>query len=1030
MSRRFLGVLPGLVALTGVLLAVFASTAGAVVQAKPFAVKRFAMFTSDAEHEVVEGPEHIHRVVSVPYAFTQAGGHPWGLTTELEFETEIIKVTGNEHAVAPTRNVKDVVVNLPPGLLGNPTVTHTCSSTVLLGSGEPCRSDTQVGEYHLHFAGGDSPIGGEEWTGPIVNLTPEKGQSAEFGLENAQKVTPVLTAHVVRTAKGYGLTVVSNGVPSTLAIVGVDLTFWGVPADPSHDPSRGLECDRQTATQDCGRAGGVPSGDPMAPFLTMPADCAAGPVNSTVQADSWQEPGVYREGPSPVLPAATGCNALGFDPSVGVSPNTLLADEPVELGVELEVPQALAPEANATPQVRDSVVTLPEGLSVNPGVVDGVQACDATGPEGIDIPTGLNGRGEPLAPGEMGPEGEELGLNGEPQLAAGHCPDASIVGTAKAFTPLLGAPVEGHVYLARPQCGGSGEPACTETDALDGKLYRLYLELGGKGALADAGVNLKVVGDTAANPATGQLTTVFADTPQLPFSKLQIKLNGGPRAPLANPAVCGPAVTTSRFTPWSAPGITPEGALVSGTSDATPSSSYGVEGCASPEPFAPGFSAGTVTPQAGQFSSFTMNLSRSDREQYVKGIQLHTPPGLLAMLSSVPLCPEAQANDPGVYGECTASKIGTARVASGAGSHPFEIEGNVYLTGPHDGAPFGLSIVTHAVAGPFNLGLVVVRARIDIDPTDSTARVTTDETGPYAVPQIVFGVPLRLKRVTVNIDRPGFMFNPTNCGAQQITASVSGSQDAVAGVSSPFAVGACKSLSFKPAFTASTSGRTSRADGADLDVKLSYPANAVGNEANIAMAKVELPKQLPSRLTTLQKACPAATFESNPSGCPAASIVGVVRAATPLLPVGLSGPVYFVSHGGEAFPSLIVVLQGDGVRVDLTGSTFISKKGITSSTFKTVPDVPVRTFELYLPEGKFSALAANGNLCKPITTTTVKKRVKLKRHGHVVHKTEKVKKTKPTTLVMPTEFVAQNGTVLKQNTQIRVTGCTKRRTHR
>jgi hypothetical protein len=369
------------------------------------------------------------------------------------------------------------------------------------------------------------------------------------------------------------------------------------------------------------------------------------------------------------------------------------------------------------------------------------------------------------------------------------------------------------------------------------------------------------------------------------------------------------------------------------------------------------------------------------------------------MLSSVPLCPETQANNPSVYGECTASKIGTTRVASGAGSHPFEIEGNVYLTGPHDGAPFGLSIVTHAVAGPFNLGLVVVRARIDIDPTDSTATITTDETGPYAVPQVVFGVPLRLQRITANIDRPGFMFNPTNCAAQQIGASVSGNQNAIATATSPFAVGGCKSLGFKPRFTVSTSGHTSRVNGASLDTKLSYPKGALGNDANIARVKVSLPKQLPSRLTTLQQACPAATFNANPAGCPKASIVGIAKTSTPLLPVGLSGPVFFVSHGGQAFPSLIVVLQGDGVRVDLTGTTFINKAGITSSTFKTVPDVPVNTFELYLPQGKFSALAANGSLCKLQS--------KLK---------------------MPTEFVAQNGAVMKQSTKIRVTGCPKART--
>jgi hypothetical protein len=251
-----------------------------------------------------------------------------------------------------------------------------------------------------------------------------------------------------------------------------------------------------------------------------------------------------------------------------------------------------------------------------------------------------------------------------------------------------------------------------------------------------------------------------------------------------------------------------------------------------------------------------------------------------------------------------------------------------------------------------------------------------------------------LKEVTVNIDRPGFMFNPTSCAAKQITATVSGSGQASANVAVPFAASGCRSLGFKPGFQVSTIGHTSHAGGASLDVRLSYPAGSVGSEANIASVKVSLPKQLPSRLTTLQKACPAAQFQANPAGCPPPSVVGIVRASTPLLPVGLQGPAYFVSHGGEAFPSLVVVLQGDGVRVDLVGSTFISKQGITSSTFKTVPDVPVGTFELYLPEGNYSALAANGSLCKAAGK-----------------------------LVMPTEFHAQNGAVIHQNTKIAVTGC-------
>jgi hypothetical protein len=980
-----------------VLLSLSPSDSALASGLKPFGIKNFTIQTTEPTEErevLVETEAGALRpsveIINKPYAFTQAGGHPWAVTTTGEVTDEEIPSDngrGNGEGPVPTQDPRDFVVTLPAGLLGNPQATPRCSLTrATSGIPNPCPADTVIGSFQLSFSTSEPRI-----TGQIVNVTPAAGESAEFGLLTSRTTfaTPLLTAHLVRVEnpvtkqREYAVNVDSNEI-AQVGLFKFELTFWGVPADPSHDAMREQSCFNSIVTACEGApasAGVLP-----VPFISMPTDCAAGPETATLRADSWQEPGTVEEGhyseqwkeATTRIPGVTGCNLLSFEPQFELQPDTKLADAPVGLGVNLQVPQNEEPTANATPHLRDAVVTLPEGLSISPGIVDGIQACNESGPEGINFD---------------GPESEEVGPLGELQLAPGHCPNASTVGTAEAITPLLPEPVKGHVYLARPLCGGAGQAVCTNQDALDGNLYQLYLELGGEGALGDAGINIKAHGYVEANPATGQLTTKFLDNPQTPFSELKIKLNGGPRAPLDTPATCGPATTTTDLTPWSAPGLNPEGLLVPGTSDATPSSFFDVEGCANPPGLAPGFSSGNVSPEAGVFSSFTLNLTRQDREQFFKGIQVHTPPGLLGMLSSVQLCEEADADS----GHCPeASKIGITTVASGAGSHPFEISGNVYLTKGYGGAPFGLSIVTNAVAGPFNLGLVVVRAKIAVDPDDSSLTITTDETGPYAVPQIVFGVPLRLKRITVDIDRPDFIFNPTNCKALAITANISGNQNTVAPVSSPFAAGGCKSLAFKPRFAVSTSAHTSRANGASLDAQVSYPPFKPGSEANIARVKVDLPKQLPSRLTTLQKACTAAQFNANPGGCPPASVVGIARASTPLLPVGLEGPAYFVSHGGEAFPSLIVVLQGDGVRVDLVGTTFISKAGITSSTFKSVPDVPVNTFELYLPEGEFSALAANGNLCK-------------------------------SKLAMPTELVAQNGAVINQSTKLSVTGCPKAR---
>jgi hypothetical protein len=317
----------------------------------------------------------------------------------------------------------------------------------------------------------------------------------------------------------------------------------------------------------------------------------------------------------------------------------------------------------------------------------------------------------------------------------------------------------------------------------------------------------------------------------------------------------------------------------------------------------------------------------------------------------------------------------------------------VFITGPYEGAPFGLSIVNPAKAGPFNLGNVVVRAKIEVNPITSALTVTTDQSGPYAIPQIIDGIPLQIKHVNVLIGRSKFVFNPSNCTPTSINALLTSSEGSTASLSTPFQVTNCATLLFKPKFSVSTSGRTSRTNGTSLHVKLSYPI--AEGQANIRRVKVELPKQLPSRLTTLQKACPEKTFEANPATCPAASRVGSAMASTPAIKGLFTGPAYFVSHGGKKFPELIIVLTGeDGVMVQLHGETFISKKGITSSTFGAIPDVPVGGFELVLPEGPDSALAANGNLCKS----------KLK---------------------MPTEFVAQNGMVIHKSTPIAVTGCAK-----
>jgi hypothetical protein len=485
------------------------------------------------------------------------------------------------------------------------------------------------------------------------------------------------------------------------------------------------------------------------------------------------------------------------------------------------------------------------------------------------------------------------------------------------------------------------------------------------------------------------------------------------------------------FTPWDGNGPV--------TSTASFNIDHGPHGGPCPGaalPFSPSLSAGTTNINAGSFSPLTTTISREDGQQDMQSVQLHMPAGLSGLLTGVKLCPEAQANE----GACgSESLIGETTVAAGVGSDPVSVKGGkVYLTEKYAGAPFGLSIVNPVKAGPFDLehdtsnpnqqpacDCVVVRAKIEVDPITAALTITTDPSGAHAIPHLIDGIPVQIQRVNVTVNREKFTFNPTSCSPMGITGAIAGGEGAFSPVSVPFQATNCASLAFAPKFAVSTTGKNSKADGAGLTVRLTYPTAPFGSQANIRQVKVELPEQLPSRLTTLQKACTAAQFKANPAGCPAASVVGHAKVITPLIPVPLEGPAYFVSNGGEAFPNLIVVLQGYGVTIDLVGDTFISKAGITSSTFKTVPDAPVGSFELVLPQDSYSALTANGDLCAPTRTVLVRKKVTIRTRGRRRTITRRVRQTLPVSLSMPTEFLAQNGMTLHQNTPVEVTGCAK-----
>ncbi len=879
-------------------------------------------------------------------ADTQAGSHPYEFTVAFGLNTTDSTSEPEQPAGGEIRNIN---VNLPPGIVGDPRAVPQCTLEQFDkgGGGNPeCPASTQVGEDVVSIEGELAGQPGATDQQPIYNMVPPPGVAAQFAFR-LQGIITLLDAGV-RTGGDDGITEHVDNIAQR-AITYNSATIWGVPAEESHNGRR--------VGTDCIEENGCAVGVPATPLLTLPTSCSGPLTFSTEALGTYQDENAFASASTVTRddngnPAGMqGCDLLGrFNPGISIVPDTSYTDTPAGLSVEVKVPQEdeqglLEAGQLSTADLKNTTVVLPEGMVINPGQATGLAACQ--------------------------PSQEALGTEGPGTEDPASCPAASKVGEDEIETPLLENKIKGDVYIL-----GSNPPN-----------LQLLVTASGEG------VNLKLVGDVHLDESTGRLTTTFSETPELPFTNFKLTFSGGARAALVTPTSCGVFSSSADFTPWNTP-FAPD--FPETTSFAITSGPNG-SACTNPMPFSPALTAGATTDQAGGYTDFSVLLQREDGQQRISGLQFKTPEGLLGMISKIPLCQEPQA----AQGTCSpASQIGHTVVGAGPGPYPLFIPQTgappapIYLTGPYKGAPFGLSIVVPIVAGPFTLQTQIVRARIEVDPHTSRLTITTDP-----LPTIVDGIPADLRSINAVIDRPEFMFNPTSCAPMSFTGTATSTEGATAPLSSHFQMGSCQALKFAPNFKVSTSGKTSRANGASLTAKIVYPVGNLGSnqatsQANIHSVKVDLPKQLPSRLITLQKACPAKTFQANPASCPVDSIVGHAKAITPLLPVPVEGPAYFVSHAGEEFPNLILVLQGDNVTVELIGSTFISKAGITSSTFKEVPDVPIQSFELNLPQGKYSALAANTNLCK-------------------------------TKLAMPTAFTGQNGAVIHQTTPISVTGCAK-----
>lgn len=795
----------------------------------------------------------------------------------------------------PDEALRNIDVSLPPGLIANPTATETCTRAELVAG--------QEGQSPICPVTSEVGIARIKFSAAdtteleVFNLEPPAGTPALFGMNFFGAV--VLIEAKVRPGD-YGIDSLSLNTSEANLIYGVDLELWGVPADPSHD------ADRTFYTPITG-AGIRPASSPAArvPFVRAPTSCPGTANRFSMSANSWQNSGVFSSlETSHDLGGAAfineNCDDVPFRPTLTAQPTSHVAGAPTGFVFNVDVPQYEDPNGLGSADVRSTRVTLPKGVSVSPSAAAGLGACTQSA--------------------------MHLGTDD-----AIECPASSRIGSVMIETPLLAQPLEGDVILAK------------QNDNPFNTLLAMYM------AVKGPGLYLKLPGKVELDPQTGQLTASFENTPQLPFSHLRLELEGGDRAPLVAPSTCGRFVSHAEITSWAS--VTPVSIDIPMTID---------EGCGRSGQFEPGFEAASSNPIGGRYSPFTLRVTRPDGQQNIASLKATLPEGLLAKLAGVPLCGATQA----ATGDCPAgSQVGTTTVGAGPGSSPIYVPEAgkaptaVYLAGPYKGAPYSLVVKVPAQAGPFDLGTVVVRNALQVDPT--TTQVTA-ESDP--LPQILEGIPITYRDVRVEINKPEFTINPTNCTQMAVTGAITSASGQTVNRSAPFAVANCERLDFKPTLALQMSGQTKRAGNPALTATLKAPAG----QANIASTAVILPKTVFIDQRHVSNPCTRVQFAAD--ACPAKSILGTAKAWSPLLDKPLEGPVYFRSNGGERqLPDIVADLDGQ-IHVVLVG--FIDSKKVGKETslvrtrFASVPDAPVSKFVLKLKGGKKSLIQNSANLCK------------------------------------------------------------------
>ncbi len=952
----------GVAALVGFVLLAFATPAA---QAQQFGIEGFTgMVFADGDRDRTDaytntGSPGGRITDSYPDPATNgtgiyelAGGHPFIGVTDFRF---------NRTAGGPPigGNVDNLRVDIPRGLMPNPRAFDRCTQAQLDASNCPLSSQIGTEQMTIYMEAVNGLTGDITLQVPLYNATPlsnpESGPQedvvARFAFDPAEAgevIAPLpilgdlfealLDLHPVHIVGGvrdepsafgpfdYGLyftiehlPAYDSGDPLSPGVVRSNLTFWGAPGDDAHDAERGRSCVRLAALSlnPCtllAAPGQKP--DPDLPFLSNPTECtnmslvgrlsvfSAGNAASDTRTD--QTPTIVDRDDGTVKNGAQECQQLSLAPGIDVAPDVGAPDAPTGPEVAVSMGQEGLADRNrfAESHARDLTVTLPPGMTINPSVANGLETCsDAQLAANVGVPGG------------------EV------------CPAASRIGDVSVDSPLL-PPAAGDPPGSTPRLTGSayvGQP-------LAGDRYRLFVTVAGRK------LSIRLKGSIQPDPATGQVRAVFKDNPQLPFNELSVDFRDGPRAPLATPNDCGLGAAQVTALPWS------------GTAAVTAASSPGATPACAPAGFEPSFAASTASPASGAFSPLTVRIARDDGNQFLSGVRVDTPPGLAAKVKGAAKCPGAAAK----AGACPAkSRIGTVTTTVGAGGEPYRLSGPVYFTGRYKGAPFGMVAVIRAIAGPYDLGTVVVRQSIFVDPEDASLAVISDP-----LPRILEGVPIRLRDVGVTVDKRGFAYNPTSCGVKSADSRMHSVAGTVADRAANLRFEDCARLRFTPKLQLGLTGvkqlRRGRHPG--LRARVTQPRR----QANIASARVTLPKSLALDPANAQAVC---GYEvSLRAACPRKTRIGSATAVSPVLDRKLTGPVFFVQgiridpttgNRIRTLPTLLVKLGGE-IRINLRAATDVSGGGRLVSTFAAVPDAPVTRFDLRLKGGKGGILAATG----------------------------------------------------------------------